>query len=43
MTTKFVFDLLAPDDILHPFNHVKLIIRPIEVEHIIIATTTPAV
>nr|ABV74055.1 4.9 kDa nonstructural protein [Bovine coronavirus Bubalus/Italy/179/07-11] len=43
MTTKFVFDLLAPDDILHPFNHVKPIIRPIEVAHIIIATTTPAV
>nr|Q9QAR4.1 RecName: Full=Truncated non-structural protein of 4.9 kDa; Short=Truncated ns4.9; AltName: Full=Truncated 4.9 kDa accessory protein [Bovine coronavirus (strain LSU-94LSS-051)]AAF25510.1 truncated 4.9 kDa putative non-structural protein [Bovine coronavirus] len=29
MTTKFVFDLLAPDDILHPSNHVNLIIRPI--------------
>nr|ACL12997.1 4.9 kDa protein [Canine respiratory coronavirus] len=43
MTTKFVSDLLAPDDILHPFNHVKLIIiRPIEVEHIIKATTIPA-
>nr|UZN72580.1 4.9 kDa non-structural protein [Bovine coronavirus] len=29
MTTKFVFDLLAPDDTLHPFNHVKPILRPI--------------
>ncbi|ABP38249.1 4.9 kDa non-structural protein [Bovine coronavirus R-AH65] len=27
MKTKFVFDLLAPDDILHPSNHVNLIIR----------------
>nr|QAY30021.1 5.9 kDa accessory protein [Canine respiratory coronavirus] len=43
MTTKFVFDLLAPDDILHLSNHVKLIIiRPIDVEHIIKATTIPA-
>nr|ANJ04719.1 4.9 kDa non-structural protein [Betacoronavirus 1]ANJ04730.1 4.9 kDa non-structural protein [Betacoronavirus 1]WDS52671.1 MAG: 4.9kDa non-structural protein [Betacoronavirus 1] len=25
MTTKFVFDLLAPDDILHPSNHVNLL------------------
>nr|UVC32854.1 4.9 kDa non-structural protein [Bovine coronavirus]UVC32866.1 4.9 kDa non-structural protein [Bovine coronavirus]UVC32878.1 4.9 kDa non-structural protein [Bovine coronavirus]UVC32890.1 4.9 kDa non-structural protein [Bovine coronavirus]UVC32902.1 4.9 kDa non-structural protein [Bovine coronavirus] len=29
MKIKFVFDLLAPDDILHPSNHVNLIIRPI--------------
>nr|UVC32938.1 4.9 kDa non-structural protein [Bovine coronavirus]UVC32974.1 4.9 kDa non-structural protein [Bovine coronavirus]UVC32986.1 4.9 kDa non-structural protein [Bovine coronavirus] len=29
MKIKFVFDLLAPDDILYPSNHVNLIIRPI--------------
>nr|UVC33009.1 4.9 kDa non-structural protein [Bovine coronavirus]UVC33069.1 4.9 kDa non-structural protein [Bovine coronavirus] len=29
MKTKFVFDLLTPDDILHPFNHLNFIIRPI--------------
>nr|UVC33213.1 4.8 kDa non-structural protein [Bovine coronavirus]UVC33345.1 4.8 kDa non-structural protein [Bovine coronavirus]UVC33394.1 4.9 kDa non-structural protein [Bovine coronavirus]UVC33681.1 4.9 kDa non-structural protein [Bovine coronavirus] len=29
MKTKFVFDLLTPDDILHPSNHVNFIIRPI--------------
>nr|BBM60918.1 4.9 kDa protein [Bovine coronavirus]BBM60938.1 4.9 kDa protein [Bovine coronavirus]BBM60958.1 4.9 kDa protein [Bovine coronavirus]BBM60988.1 4.9 kDa protein [Bovine coronavirus]BBM60998.1 4.9 kDa protein [Bovine coronavirus] len=26
MKTKFVFHLLTPDDILHPSNHVNLII-----------------
>nr|UVC33297.1 4.8 kDa non-structural protein [Bovine coronavirus] len=39
MKIKFVFDLLTPDDILHPSNHVNFIIS----EHIIIATTMPAV
>nr|UVC33141.1 4.9 kDa non-structural protein [Bovine coronavirus]UVC33165.1 4.9 kDa non-structural protein [Bovine coronavirus] len=29
MKTKFVFDLLTPDDILHPSNYVNFIIRPI--------------
>nr|UUX91079.1 non-structural protein [Bovine coronavirus]UUX91090.1 non-structural protein [Bovine coronavirus] len=29
MKTKFFCDLLAPDDIAHPSNHVNLIIRPI--------------
>nr|BBM61048.1 4.9 kDa protein [Bovine coronavirus]BBM61278.1 4.9 kDa protein [Bovine coronavirus]BBM61288.1 4.9 kDa protein [Bovine coronavirus] len=29
MKTKFVFHLLTPDDILHPSNHVNLIIRSI--------------
>nr|UVC33202.1 4.9 kDa non-structural protein [Bovine coronavirus]UVC33262.1 4.8 kDa non-structural protein [Bovine coronavirus]UVC33310.1 4.8 kDa non-structural protein [Bovine coronavirus]UVC33358.1 4.8 kDa non-structural protein [Bovine coronavirus]UVC33370.1 4.9 kDa non-structural protein [Bovine coronavirus] len=29
MKTRFVFDLLTPDYILHPSNHVNLIIRPI--------------
>nr|UVC33286.1 4.8 kDa non-structural protein [Bovine coronavirus] len=29
MKTKFVFDLLTPDYIFHPSNHVNLIIRPI--------------
>nr|UVC33225.1 4.8 kDa non-structural protein [Bovine coronavirus]UVC33729.1 4.9 kDa non-structural protein [Bovine coronavirus] len=29
MKTKFVFDLLTPDAILHPSNHVNFIIRPI--------------
>nr|UVJ47435.1 NS4.9 [Bovine coronavirus]WNN28969.1 nonstructural protein [Bovine coronavirus]WNV27028.1 nonstructural protein [Bovine coronavirus] len=29
MKTKFFCDLLAPDDISHPSNHVNLIIRPI--------------
>lgn len=24
MTTKFVFDLLTLDDIVHPFNHLNL-------------------
>nr|BBM60928.1 4.9 kDa protein [Bovine coronavirus]BBM61228.1 4.9 kDa protein [Bovine coronavirus] len=26
MKTKFVFHLLTPDDIVHPSNHVNLII-----------------
>nr|BBM60948.1 4.9 kDa protein [Bovine coronavirus] len=26
MKTRFVFHLLTPDDILHPSNHVNLII-----------------